>query len=124
VAASVPVGPALGGLALPVGALPVALPVRRRPDAVDSGRALERRGLAAIERHQRRFALTVVFDRLAQQPTIGADRLVRSAEMLAGAILDRAHRLAGPLVVHVDVGAHASERAVLLLVRVEAVVVV
>ena len=43
--------------------------------------------------------------------------------MLAGAVLDRAHRLAGPLVVHVDVGAHAGEGVVLLLVRIEAVVV-
>ena len=44
--------------------------------------------------------------------------------MLPGAVLDRAHRLAGPLVVHVDVRAHARVGLVLLLVRIEAVIVV
>ncbi len=43
--------------------------------------------------------------------------------MLAGPVLDRAHRFAGPLVVHIDVGAHARIGRVLLLVRIEAVVV-
>src|SRR5215475_9484865 len=43
--------------------------------------------------------------------------------MLLGAILDRPHRLAGPLVVHVDIRAHPSEGLVLLLMRVEAVIV-
>src|SRR5262245_66301044 len=43
--------------------------------------------------------------------------------MFLGAVLDRSHRLAGPLVVHVDVGPHAGEGLLLLLVRIEAVIV-
>src|SRR6266545_547804 len=68
-------------------------------------------------------AVAGLFDRLSQDAPVGADRLVGLAKMLLGAILDRAHRLAGPLVVHVDVSAHASEGLVLLLVRIEAVIV-
>ncbi len=46
------------------------------------------------------------------------------AQVLAGAILNGALRLHGPLVVHVDVFAHARvRRALLLLVLVVAVVV-
>src|ERR1700676_3583779 len=44
--------------------------------------------------------------------------------MLLRAILDGAHGFAGPLIVHVDVGAHAGIGRVLLLVRIEAIVVV
>ena len=79
--------------------------------------------LLRIEHHHRLLALARLLDRLPQQAAIGADRLVGRAEMLVGAVLDRAHRLAGPLVVHVDVGAHAGIGLVLLLVRIEAVVV-
>ena len=43
--------------------------------------------------------------------------------MLRCAVLDRAHRFAGPLVVHVDVGAHAGKGRVLLLVGVKTVIV-
>src|SRR5690348_18105419 len=52
------------------------------------------------------------------QPPVSGDRLVGGAEVLLGAVLDGAHRLAGPLIVHVDVGAHAGEGLVLLLVRI------
>ena len=51
------------------------------------------------------------------------DRLVGSAEMLAGAVLDRAHRFHRPLVVHVDVVAHAGIGRGRLLVRIKAVIV-
>jgi len=64
-----------------------------------------------------------LIDGAAQDAPIGADRLVRLPEMFLGAILDRAHRFAGPLVVHVDICAHAGERLVLLLARIEAVIV-
>ena len=43
--------------------------------------------------------------------------------MFAGAVLDRAHRFTGPLVVHIDVGAHARKGLVLLLVRIETVII-
>ena len=43
--------------------------------------------------------------------------------MLFCAVLDRAHRFHRPLVVHVDVGAHAGIGRGRLLVRVEAVIV-
>ena len=45
------------------------------------------------------------------------------AEMLPGAVLDRAHRFHRPLVVDVDVAAHAGIGRGRLLVRIEAVIV-
>src|SRR6202521_5116429 len=78
---------------------------------------------AGIDTHHRRAAMAGLLERPPQQPAVGADRLVRRAEMLARAILNRAHRLAGPLVVHIDVGAHAGIGRVLLLARIEAVIV-
>ena len=64
-----------------------------------------------------------LIDGAAQDPPVGADRLIRLAEMLAGAVLYGPHRLAGPLVIDVDVSTHSGEGLVLLLVRIEAVVV-
>ena len=43
--------------------------------------------------------------------------------MFFGAVLDRAHRLHRPLVVHVDVGAHPGIGRGRLLVRIETVIV-
>ena len=43
--------------------------------------------------------------------------------MLLGAIGDRAHRFTGPLVVHIDVGAHPGIRVALLFVRIESIVI-
>src|SRR5690606_39214112 len=116
-----PIRPARGLALVVVGLLPVALPVGGGADAVDGRRAGDGRGLRGIEHHQRALAFARLLDRLPQQAAIGNDRLVRRTEMLLGAILDRAHRLAGPLVVHVDVGAHARIGLVFLLVRIEAV---
>src|SRR5262245_56218661 len=117
-----PVGPARGLAARGVRRLPVALPVARA-DAVDRRRAGDLLGGGRVEHHQRPAALAGLLDGPAQNAAIGADRLVGLSEMLAGAVLDRTHGLAGPLVVHVDVGAHAGEGLVLLLVRIETVVV-
>ena len=43
--------------------------------------------------------------------------------MLLGTVHYRAHRLAGPLIVDIDIGAHARICVVRLLVRVKTVVV-
>src|SRR5262245_7067902 len=102
--------------------LPITLPVIGRTNAVDCRRARDAGRLPRIEHHHWFLAVVGLFNGLPQQPAIGADRLVRGAEMLAGAVLDRTHRLAGPLVVHVDVGSHARKSVVLLLVRIEAVI--
>src|ERR1700740_3633119 len=66
-------------------------------------------------------AAAALLDGAAQDAAIGADRLVGLPEMFLAAVLNRPHRLASPLVVHVDVGAHAGEGLLLLLVRIEAV---
>jgi len=73
--------------------------------------------------HHRRPAIAGLVDGATQDATVGRDRPVGLAEMLPRAILDRTHGFAGPLVVDVDVVAHAGERLVLLLLRIEAVVV-
>src|SRR5262245_56682461 len=117
------VGPARRLAPRLVGLLPIALPRLARRNTVDRSRSGDRCCARSIEHHQRLAAIAGLLDRLPQDAPVGADRLIGLAEMLLGAILDRAHRLAGPLVMHVDVGAHAGERVVLLLVRIEAVVV-
>src|ERR1700722_4663405 len=122
-APSMRIRPAFGLWRGVAGALQTASPLAGRADAVDAGRAGDGRRLGRIEHHHRLAAIAGLIGRLPQQPAIGADRLVRRAEMLARAILDRAHRLAGPLVVHIDVGAHAGIGRVLLLARIEAVIV-
>src|ERR1043166_2645890 len=92
--ASAAVGPA-GSLPLAqVGLLPIALPVVARADAVDRGRAGDVRRRMRIEHHRQFAAVPGVLDRRAQQPPVGGDRLVGLAEMLAGAVLNEAHRLA------------------------------
>src|SRR5215813_5107552 len=120
---SVRIRPALRRLPLMAGALPVALPVAGRSNAVDAGRAGDGSGFGGIEHHHGLAALTGLIESAPQQPAVGGDRLVGRAEMLLGAVLDRPHRLARPLVVHIDVGAHARIGRVLLLVRIESVVV-
>ena len=91
--------------------------------STQAGPVIARR-LRRVEHHHRPLALADLLDRLPQQAAVGDDRLVGRAEMLLRAVLDArpsiSHR---PLVVHVDVGAHAGEGLVLLLVRIEAVVV-
>src|SRR5262249_12048218 len=121
--ASMPIRPALRRLPLRAGTLPVALPVADRSNAVDAGRASDGSGFGGIEHHHGLAALSGLIESAPQQPAIGGDRLVGRAEMLLGAILDRPHRLARPLVVHIDVGAHARIGRMLLLVRIESVVV-
>src|SRR5512139_2004063 len=113
-----PVGPACGLALYCLGLLPIALPIVDRPDSIDRcwpGYACR---LCGIKHHDRLFAFARLLDRLTQKLAICADRLIGRTEMLDGAILDRAHRLAGPLVVHIDVGAHAGIGLVLLLVRI------
>src|SRR5438552_17544025 len=117
-------GPA-GCLATRVlGGTPIRLPAFGRADTVDRGRAGNAGGASRVEHHRRRSAITDLLDGATQQAPVACDRLVRLAEVLAGAVGDRTHRLARPLVVYVDVDAHAGEGRVRLLVRVEAVVVV
>src|SRR5580700_5485865 len=111
---SMPIHPALGLLPAGVGALPIALPIAGRADAVDAGRAGDFLRRSGIEHHHRFHTVAGLIERLAQQTPISADRLVGGAEMLRRAVLDRAHRLADPLVVHVDVGAHAGKGRVFL----------
>src|SRR5579864_1089844 len=106
-----------------LGALPIALPIAGRADAVDAGRAGDFLRRRRIEHHHRLAAIARLLERLAQEPPIGADRLVGGAEMLGGAVLDRAHGFASPLVMHVDVGAHAGKGRVFLLVGVKTVIV-
>src|SRR5581483_8441370 len=114
--ASLPIRPALRRLPLAAGALPIALPVAGRPDAIDAGRARDGSGFGGVEHHHGPVTLAGPVERPPQQPAIGGDRLVRHTEMLLGAVLNRPHRLARPLVVHIDVGAHARIGRVLLLV--------
>src|ERR1700688_698638 len=121
-ALSMRIRPTLRFLPALAGAPPIALPVAGRADAIDAGRAGDGRRRARIEHHHRLAAIAGLLERLPQQPAVGADRLVRRAEMLHRTILDRAHRLAGPLVVHIDVRAHARIGRVLLLARIEAVI--
>src|SRR5581483_4501050 len=103
--------------------LPIALPVVGGTDAVDASGTGDGGSFRSIERHERSLALACLLDGLAQHAAISRDGLVRLTEMLARAVLDLAHGLAGPLVVHIDVGAHAGIGLVLLLVRIETVVV-
>src|ERR1700722_1211985 len=120
---SMPIRPAFRLLPRRVSPLPIGLPVAGGADAIDAGGAGDGRRSRGIEHHHRLGALAGLIERLAQQTAIDADRLVRRAEMLLGTVLDGAHRLAGPLIVHIDVGAHAGIGRVLLLVRLEAVIV-
>ena len=79
---SPPIGPACGLSLAGIRALPVALPIVGRADAIDGGRAGNLRRLLRIQHHRRPSAVACVIDRLPQQPTIGADRLVGLAQVL------------------------------------------
>src|ERR1043166_4052517 len=76
--------PALAGLDV----APVALPILGRTDAVDRGRPDRLRGRSGFNDHGRCAALLDRLDRGAEQPAIGADRLVRASEMLVAAVGD------------------------------------
>src|SRR5262249_17176801 len=106
-----------------IGLLPVDLPAVGRTDAVDGRGTGDLRGGSGIEHHQRLAATAGFIDGAAPDAAVGADRLVGLPEMVLAAVLDRPHRLAGPLIVHVDVGAHAGEGRLFLLVRIETVIV-
>src|SRR5262249_3972490 len=106
-----------------IGLPPIDLPALARTDAVDGRGAGDLRGGSGIEHHQRLAATAGFIDSAPQDAAIGADRLVRLPAMFLAAVLDRPHRLAGPLIVHVDVGAHAGEGRLFLLVRIEAVII-
>src|SRR5580700_11291134 len=92
-----PIRPAFGLLPAGVGALPIALPIAGRADAVDAGRAGDFSRRRGIEHHHRLGAVAGLIERLAQEPPIGADRLVGGAEMLCRTVLDGTHGFAGPL---------------------------
>src|SRR5262245_22755245 len=71
--------------------LPIVLPVVGRAYTVDRGRALDARRPRGIKHHDRFLAFRRLLNCLPQQLSIGADRFVGSAEMFAGAILNRTH---------------------------------
>src|SRR6266404_7632368 len=102
---------------------PEGFPSPRGADAVHGGGTLDAPRMRGIEEHERLCAGSNLLDLLPQQAAILNDRLVGLAEMLAGAVLDRTHRFDRPLVVHVDVGAHASVGRGRLLMRIETVIV-
>src|SRR6186713_3657823 len=118
-----PVSPACGLAFYCLGLLPIALPIVDRADAVDRRWPGDACRLGRVKHHDRLFAFARLLDRLTQKLAICADRLIGRTEMLVGAILYCAHRLAGPLVVHIDVGAHAGIGVVLLLMGIKTVVV-
>ncbi len=102
---------------------PVLRPALGRADAVDRRRSAQGGGRSGVEHHRRRAALLDGVDRLVQQPAVwprspvAGARCSRVRSWIAPMRLDR------PLVVHVDVGAHAGVGLRALLVRIEAVVV-
>src|ERR1700755_890560 len=86
---------------------PIGLPTAGRAYAVHGRRALDAPCMRGVEEHERWLAGGGLLDLLPQQAAVLHDRLVGLAEMLPGAVLDRSHRLHCPLVVDVDVVAHA-----------------
>src|SRR6478736_2699082 len=100
------VSPACGLAFYCLGLLPITLPIVDRADAVDRRWPGDACRLRGVKHHDRPFAFARLLDRLTQKFPICADRLVGRTEMLVGTILNRTHRLAGPLIVHIDVGAH------------------
>src|SRR3954469_1949006 len=102
---------------LGVAFLPVLVHAGRRTDAVDRRRAGEGGGLLQAKRPFTRLALA---DGIEQQPAVQNDALVRGGEVFLRAVGDAPWRLARPLVVDVDVEAHAGEGARRLLYGAEA----
>src|SRR6266851_6278071 len=99
-------GPWRAATPLDVDFHPEGFPSARWPDAVHGRGTLDASRMRGIEEHERFGAAGDLLDFLPQQTAILHDRLVGLAEMLAGAVLNRAHRFHRPLVVHVDVGPH------------------
>src|SRR5258707_14106954 len=75
---------------------PEGFPSPRGTDAVHGGRTLNAPRMRGIEEHEWFCAGSDFLDLLPQQAAILNDRLVGLAEMLAGAVLDRAHRFDRP----------------------------
>src|SRR5260370_9272122 len=98
-------------------------PSPRGPEAIHGGGTLDAPRMRGIEEHERFCSGSDLLDLLPQQAAILNDRLVGPAEMFAGAILDRSHRFDRPLIVHVDVGAHAGVGPSRLLGRIETIIV-
>ena len=106
--------------AAPLPRLPVIVQSVDRSDAVDRRGAAHRVGAA----RQRRIAsLRHVVDRAEDHATGGGDDAIGVAEMFLRAILHRAHALDRPLVMHVDVHAHAGIGRAALFLRIVAPVV-
>src|SRR5262249_33828494 len=106
--------------AVQVEVLPVFFQAIARTDAVDRRRPGDLAGALSVEHHQRLLARLVLANGIHQEATVEHDSLVGAAEVLPGAVLDAALRLAGPLVVDVDVEAHAGEGRLLLFLDAEA----
>src|SRR5437868_14267312 len=102
---------------LGVAFLPVLVHAGGRTDAVDRRRAREDGGLLQAKRPFTRLALA---DGIEQQPAVQNDALVRGGKVFLRAVGDAPRRLAGPLVVDVDVEAHAGEGTRRLLFGAEA----
>src|SRR5690606_11319517 len=103
---------------------PVCLPLRRRGNAVDGDGTADPPRRRRVQHHQGFLAAVLdLLDRLQQHRAVIDDGLVGAAEMLAGAVLDRPLAFDRPLVMHVDVVAHAGIGAGFLLQRIEAVIV-
>src|SRR5690242_1195086 len=102
-------GPARVAAAPGVELFPVVLPADRRPHAVDGRGPADLRCTLGVEPHRRLAAFRDLGDGGEQHAAVGDDRLVAGAEMLLRAVLDAALALDRPLVVDVDVEAHAGE---------------
>src|SRR5262249_23736816 len=98
--------------ALLVGFLPIVIDAAARPDAVD------RRGTGEFGADRKLTCLIFVYE-VQKDSTIENDALVCRAEVLFCAVGDAAGRLAGKLVVDVDIETHAGEGFRLLLGGVE-----
>src|SRR5207302_10489298 len=104
--------------------LPVGLPALGRAHAVDRDRPADRGRARRVEPHRRLLAVLHLTDRRQEHAPVGDDRLIAVAEMLARAVLDAALALDRPLIMDVDVEAHAGEGLRRLFGDVVAVLIV
>src|SRR5258708_2576201 len=110
--------------AVGVALLPVLLHPVGRADAVDRGRAGEAIGALRVEHHQRLLARLIFLDRIQKNTAVEHDAFIGRTQVFARPVGNAALRLAGPLVVDIDVESHSGEGLAALLVGVEAPVVV
>src|SRR5262245_36569963 len=103
--------------------LPIRFPADGRSHAVDGRGAANGSRTHRVEAHRRLLAVAHLADGRQQQAAIGNDRLVAVPQMLARAVLDPALAFDRPLIVDVDVEAHAGEGLGLLFGDIVAIVV-